>query len=282
MPKRSSTVRGREFGDGLRAAIADAGFSGRAAAERVGWQEAKLSDLVNGKGGATETELALLLGVCRTRAAESRHLLDLFPDTNIKGWWQQHGTRPPIRNRTFVEHMALANKLVSWNTHMVPDALQTAAYMREVLRASSSVPDDEMEARVAARLEMQKQLRQGLNCTFLLHESALHLRVGSVDMQGEQARHLLRMATRANITIRIVPADSGAHAGLSGPFTQLSFAKYNPLVWVEGENFSLIIEERAAVKGYETIVDALGHTSLDEDQSTARITDLLRTIEEAS
>ncbi|SDM27008.1 Helix-turn-helix domain-containing protein [Lentzea albidocapillata subsp. violacea] len=281
MPKRYSTVRGREFGDGLRAAIADAGFSGRAAAERVGWQEAKVSDLVNGKGGATETELALLLGVCRTGAAESRHLLDLFPDTNIKGWWQQHGTRAPIRNRTFVEHMAVANKLVSWHTHMVPDALQTVAYMREVLRASSSVPDDEMEARVAARLEMQKQLRHGLKCAFLLHESALRLRVGSVDTQAEQARHLLRMATRANITIRVLPADSGAHAGLSGPFTQLSFATYEPLVWVEGENFSLIIEEKAAVQGYETIVSSLVRTSLDADQSKAAITDLLRTTEAA-
>src|SRR5687768_11443029 len=50
MPRRISTTRGREFGSGLRAAIAGAGLSSRAAAELADWDEAKLSDLVNGKG----------------------------------------------------------------------------------------------------------------------------------------------------------------------------------------------------------------------------------------
>jgi len=281
MPKRFSTARGREFGDGLRAAIADAGLSGRAAAERVGWHEAKISDLVNGKGGATETELALLLGACRTPPAECRHLLALFPDTSIKGWWQQHGMRSPIRNRTFVEHMAVAKNLVSWHPHLVPDALQTAAYAREVLRASATTPVDETEARVTARLEMQKQLRRRLSCTFLIHEFALRLRVGSAETQAGQLRHLLQMATRPHVTIRILPADAGAHAGLSGPFTQLSFPTYEPLVWVEGENFSLIIEEKAATNCYETIIGSLDRTCWGVDESKAVITDVLRTIEGA-
>ncbi|GGN28794.1 transcriptional regulator [Lentzea pudingi] len=281
MPKRFSTARGREFGEGLRAALAHAGLSGRAAAELLGCQEAKVSDLVNGKGGSNETELARLLGVCRAKPAECEHLLDLFPDTDVKGWWQQHGSRSPVRNRTFVEHMAVAKKLVSWQPHMIPDALQTAAYARGVLRASSTVPAEEVEARVAARLEMHEQLRRGLSCSFFLHEFALRLCVDSVETQAEQTRHLLRMATRSNTKIRILPADSGAHAGLHGPFTQFSFHQYEPLVWVEGENFSLILEEKAAVKSYETIVDSLGQTSLDADTSKEVITDLLRTIEKS-
>lgn len=101
MPKRNSTVRGREFGDGLRAAIAGAGLSSRAAAELADWDEAKLSELVNGKGGSSEVELALLLGICRTKPAERDHLMELFPETHIKGWWQQHGTCEPVRLRTF-------------------------------------------------------------------------------------------------------------------------------------------------------------------------------------
>src|SRR5690349_10874063 len=83
MPKRFSTVRGREFGDGLRAAIAATGMTSRKVAELVDWQEAKLSDLVNGKGGATELELALLLGACRTPPRERDHLLSLFTGTGV-------------------------------------------------------------------------------------------------------------------------------------------------------------------------------------------------------
>ena len=91
MPKRESSVVGREFGNGVRAAIERTGLTQRRLAELLGWQEAKISDLVNGKGGATELELALLLGVCRTPPEERDHLLSLFNETNLKGWWQEHG-----------------------------------------------------------------------------------------------------------------------------------------------------------------------------------------------
>ncbi|WP_112264689.1 helix-turn-helix domain-containing protein [Lentzea terrae] len=75
MPIRFSTVRGREFGGGLRTAIAAAGFSSRALAERVDWDEAKLSGLVNGKGGVSDVELGVLLGLCGVSPVERDHLL---------------------------------------------------------------------------------------------------------------------------------------------------------------------------------------------------------------
>lgn len=73
MPKRFSTARGREFGDALRKAIASAGFTSRALAEILGWDEAKLSDLINGKGGTSVVELGVwpLTPNCATPAATS-------------------------------------------------------------------------------------------------------------------------------------------------------------------------------------------------------------------
>ena len=142
MPKRFSTARGREFGAGLRAAITSAGLTSRAAAEIVDWDEAKVSDVVNGKGGATQLEIAVLLGVCRAKAAEAGHLITLYPEAHVRGWWQQHGTCAPVRLRTVVEHLAVAETLISWHTHMVPLFPQTADYLREVLRASATAPAD--------------------------------------------------------------------------------------------------------------------------------------------
>lgn len=59
MPKRISTARGREFGAGVRAAIADADLTAQAVAEIVDWDASKLSNVVNGKGGATQLEVAV-------------------------------------------------------------------------------------------------------------------------------------------------------------------------------------------------------------------------------
>lgn len=269
MPKRFSTARGREFGAGLRAAIAGAGLTLRAAAEIVDWDEAKVSDVVNGKGGATQLEVAVLLGACRVNAEEVVHLLSLYAETHIRGWWQQHGTCSPIQPRTVVEHLKVAKTLISWHTHLVPLFLQTTDYLREVQRASSTAPADELAERVRARLEMQAAVPRDVKCTFFIHEFALHLRVGGAEVYAAQLLHLMFMANRPNITIRIVPAAQGAHAGLAGPFTHLTFAKYESLVWVETENSSLLAEAKDAIDGYETVVRALDEQSLDEAESKA-------------
>ncbi|MET8762548.1 helix-turn-helix transcriptional regulator [Lentzea sp. NPDC004782] len=281
MPKRFSTARGREFGAGLRAAIRGAGLTSRAAADIVDWDEAKVSDVVNGKGGATQLEVAVLLGVCRVNADEVAHLLSLYGETHILGWWQQHGRCSPIQLRTVVEHLKVATTLISWHTHMVPLFLQTTDYLREVLRASSTAPADELTKRVQAQLAMQASVRRNVRCTHFIHELALHLRVGGAEVHLGQLLHLLFMANRPNVTIRIVPAAHGAHAGLAGPFTQLTFAKYESLVWVQTENSSLLAEAKAAVDGYDTVVHALEEQSLDEAESTALITRLYETLQPA-
>lgn len=271
MPKRISTARGREFGAGVRAAIAGAGLASRAVADIVDWDEAKLSNVVNGKGGATLLEVAALLGVCRVGAAEIAHLLSLYPQTDTKGWWQPHGTCAPIRLRTLAENLAVAKSLTSWHTHVVPLFLQTVDYMREVLLASSTVPVDELQERVKAQLAMQELLRGGKKCVFFIHELALHLRVGGAGVHTGQLLHLLLMAKWANTTIRIMPAALGAHPGLAGPFTQLTFAKYEPLVWADTENSSLLTEATDAITGYDKVIRALNEKSLDETDSKALI-----------
>ncbi|MFI6095435.1 helix-turn-helix domain-containing protein [Lentzea sp. NPDC051213] len=275
MPKRFSTVRGREFGDGLRAAIAGTGMTSRAVAELLDWDEAKLSDLVNGKGGSTELELALLLGVCRTRHEERDHLLSLFSGTNIKGWWQDYGACAPIRPRTLAEHEKLARKLFSWQTMLLHGMLQVPGYMRAVITACANVPVDELEARVAARTLRQKVFGGGLKAVFFVPEAVLLNPVGGPEVMREQLLHLEKLAARPSIAIRIVPLTVGAHAGMSGSFDMLTFDKYETVVFLESENSSLIIESPESVKAYDAIVDGLEVVALDAEQSRELIKKLL-------
>jgi hypothetical protein len=275
MPKRFSTARGREFGDGLRAAIANTGMTSRAVAELAGWQEAKLSDLVNGKGGSTELELALLLGVCRTPPRERDHLMSLFNETNLKGWWQEHGACTPIRPRTLIEHERVAKKLISWQVSLMHALIQLPEYARAVIASCANVPDDEVEERVQVRIERQEVLRKGLKCAFYLHESALLAPIGGEEEMEAQLEHLLKMAARSYVEIRIVPFSVGAHAGLAGSFDMLTFDKYEPVVFLDSENSSLIIEAPYAVKSYERVVEALDEIALDAEQSKELIKRLL-------
>lgn len=281
MPKRISTARGRELGAGIRAAISGAGMTSRGAAEVMDWDEAKVSDVVNGKGGANLVEIAALLGACRVHSDEREHLLALHSETAVVGWWQQHGACSPIELRTVVENLAMAETLTCWHTHAVPLFLQTADYMREALRASATTPADELEDRVQAGLAMQRLPRRGTTCTYFIHELALQLQVGGAEVQAGQLLHLMFMANRPNVEIRILPVARGAHAGLAGPFCLMTFPKYEPLVWMDTENSSLLVEAKASLAGYEAIVRALEEESLDKGESKGLLLnkfDALRTV----
>ena len=268
MPQRSSTARGREFGEGVRAAIKASGMPARRVAELVGWQEAKLSDFLNGKIGCTETELALLLGVCRTPVEERDHLLNLRPATHVKGWWQKHASRPPARLRTLVENVQAARTLTTWNPHGLPVYLQAPDYRRAAIEASPNVPDAETDLHLKAGRELQDMLsRRDLQCVFYIHEQTLHLPVGGHDAHVGQVHHLLLAVVRTNVTIRIVPTSIGAHAGLSGAFTRLTFPTYEPLVFLEQEGSVLIEEQSEAVKLYQEIVRSIASASLNEEES---------------
>ena len=118
MPKRFSSVVGRSFGDGVRDAIQAAGLTQRKVAELLGWEEAKVSDLVKGKGGVTEVELAMLLGLCGVKPDEARRLLALFKETREKGYLQfdDGGLLGPLR--TLVEQERLCRKSTGAHFHM--------------------------------------------------------------------------------------------------------------------------------------------------------------------
>jgi hypothetical protein len=274
MPKRFSTARGREFGEGLRAAIAGTGLTSRAVAELVGWQEAKISDLVNGKGGATELEVALLLGTCRTPAGERDHLLSLFRATHVKGWLQDHGAVEPIAPRTLIHHEATAKSLVSWLPLLVHGTLQIPGYARAVIEASANVPEGEVEKRVEARVARQKVLRPGLKATFFIHETVLRTPIGGEEVMRAQLQHLSRVSARPYVVIRVIPTSVGAHAGHAGGFNLMRFHKVEPVVFVESENASLIIESSLSIKSYDAVVESLARTALDEEESRKLINDI--------
>ncbi|MEU3642954.1 DUF5753 domain-containing protein [Lentzea sp. NPDC034063] len=271
MPKRYSTARGREFGAGVRAAIGRTAMTSREVAEKLKWQEAKVSDMVNGKGGVSLLDITLLLGFCQSPADEREHLLALYPETHREGWLQEHGKCTPIRPHTVCSNLAAAKSLVGWQPHVIPTFLRTTAYMCALLTSSATVQSEEFKDRLGAMQELQQLPVRGLDCTFYIHELALDLQVGELEVHVDQLLHLLVLSNRKRIKIHVVPTSAGAHAGVAGPFTHLSFTKYESLVLLEPENSSIFIEQPEAVAGYESVIEALSKTSLDEAESRALI-----------
>lgn len=267
---------GRSFGDGVRDAIQRAGLTQRRLAELLGWEEAKVSDLVKGKGGVTEIELAMLLGLCNVEPDEAKRLLALYKETREKGYLQfdDGGLLGPLR--TLVEQERLANKIVAWSLSLIPGLLQIAAYIRAVSERSVQLTEpQDINAAISMKLERQAIFHRSRTFVFYVHEQALRLPVGGPEVMKQQLLHILTMTIRPYITVRVVPTSVGAHAGANGSFVQLQYAKFEPVIYVEGERTALFLEDKDSVSHYDDIVKALDRLALDEEQSRELITSIV-------
>lgn len=268
-------MSGREFGAGVRAALTRTGLTSRKICELLGWDTAKLSDLLNGKGGVTSEEVAQLLGFCRVPAAEHRHLMALFVESHDKGWLQFPESGVPDQVRTLIEQEQLATGIAVWSVNLVPGLLQTPGYAREVVLASPGVPPTHVDELVAARIARRSIFHWSREFTFLIHEQALHLPVGGPEVMSEQLHDLLQMSVRPYVSMRIVPTAAGIHAGVGGSFRVMTFPKFPTIVFLDSLNSSLFLEDTASVELYSTALESLECLALDEEQSRAVITDIL-------
>lgn len=275
MPKRSSSVVGREFGNGVRAAVESTGLTQRKLAELLGWQEAKMSDLLAGKGGVSKEEVIALLAYCRTKAEERDHLVTLFEESAAKGWLQFPEDGVPDQVRTFIEHEKYAEKIIAWSPTLVPGVLQIPEYVQAVTEASPVIEAADVPAVAAARSARAAILDGSRDFVFYVHEFALRLQVGGLEVWREQLAHLLRVSVRTYISIRVIPASAGIHAGTSGGFYVMEFPKYPTVVYLETLNRCLFLDDAETVKVYDTTLKHLAAIALDEEESRAVIDSIL-------
>jgi transcriptional regulator with XRE-family HTH domain len=276
MRDREPTIRSRELGEGLRRAMERAGLDQKGAAEKLGWSQSRVSRLLSGKRGGTEVDVSAFLAVAQVTGAERERLLKICREQNTPGWLQQHGTRLPQQLRTLIDHENKAVSIDDFQAIVVPGLLQTTDYARALIREVGTMPGEETEDRVAARLGRQSLFgreRPG-RFSFFIHEFVLRLPVGGPAVMREQLGHLLHKATRPYITLRVMPAARGGYAAASGSFTLMEFAEFRPVVYLESETASLFLEKPEEIAAYRRMLALLAQTALCERESTELIATL--------
>ncbi|MGW4462845.1 helix-turn-helix domain-containing protein [Micromonospora sp. NPDC004704] len=123
-------------------------------------------------------------------------------------------------------------QLRTFQPNLIPGLLQTADYARAVLRLDPRLTDDELEQKVASRIERQSILLREPVPQYIavIDESAIRRIGGAYEkVMIEQMVHLLACAERPNVSVHILPLDVVLHAGLSGP---VSLARLPDGTWV--------------------------------------------------
>jgi transcriptional regulator with XRE-family HTH domain len=246
----------RYFGRQVRKERLAAGWTLAEFGQRTGYDPAHLSRIENGKRPATK----VLAQMCDR----------VFPDRG--GWFSEFyeesrtwiATPPWFRD--WVDREQRAATLRNWYLGVLDGLLQTEDYARAIQGVTPGVTDDEVNARVAARMKRQAILTRENPPTawFLLDESALHRCVGSTEVITAQTAQLAAIGRLPNITLQVVPAI--AHAGLVGGFALTESAAY-----VETAVVGQVFEDAETTASLLTRFDTLRSEALRASESLALI-----------
>lgn len=281
MGDKESTVRARELGAALRKALRAGGLENKQVARRLGWSPSKVSNMLGARRGVTEADVASVLAICGIGGAERERLLRLAREAHERSWLQEHGDRLQPKLFTLMDHEESTVSVTDFEISAIPGLLQTGPYASALLRTSATIPADEVEYRVDARLQRQEILgryRLPLYRCFI-DELALRRTGPGPEIMSDQLHHLLRMSVRPNIDIRVIPDAVGFHAG-QRPFHFMEFTEIAPVVHVENETSVVFEEGKATVGAYRKVIGKVAATALDREESRRWISTLATELSE--
>lgn len=180
--------------------------------------------------------------------------------------------------RDYAELEAKATALAVYEPQVVTGLLQTKEYAWATSIADKpQYTDDERQRDMNVRMARQGVLESDhlRRLWVILDEAALRRPVGGTRIMREQLEKLLVMAGHAKVVIQVLPFSSGAHAGMTGPFTLLDVPDEEPLAWSEARGSGRLIYEPDEVAEAHDDFNRMRASALSETDSFRLITSIL-------
>jgi transcriptional regulator with XRE-family HTH domain len=225
----SPTVWRRWLAAELQRLRAEAGLEQKQVAKALRCTVTKVSYFENAQRPVVPRDLdEVLLPLYKVPEARWPEYMAAAHRAREKGWWEDYeGTLP----EWFVRFVGLeqgASALSLYEPQYVPGLLQTAAYTEAVMRSAAlgEVDDVDVARRVDLRMRRQAILTRDhlpVELTVVLDEAVLRRVVGGRVAMHAQVGRLIEAAALPNVTLHVLPFDRGAHAGMAGGFTIMSF-----------------------------------------------------------
>ncbi|TWF74802.1 helix-turn-helix protein [Pseudonocardia hierapolitana] len=221
--RNGSLVRRRQLARTLRELRVHAGLTIEAAAPLLDFSPSKLSRIENAHQGVDVHIVRSMLDLFDVGGDRWTEILELTREASAKGWWRAYG----LDDRGYVPLEAEASTIRDFTVTYVPGLLQTADYARALFETSFRRRSEAtLERDVTVRMIRQARLTSAerpLELFALIEESVLHRPVGGTAVMRAQLARLVEAASLETVTVQVLPTGIGAHPGIDGAFTVLSF-----------------------------------------------------------
>ena len=235
-------------------------------------------------------QVAQILTTLQVGGDRYDEIMTLAYGTNESQWVAT--TLPEQRQQmaAYVDWEQGATRIVEVAPLLVPGLLQTSEYARAIM-VDGGVSGDEIALRVTSRIGRREVItkRRPADLLVLLGQSALNHEIGGRRAMLDQLDHLLEMAARPNIELRVVPNHRGWHPGLEGAFALIesprpatgrrAAVKSASIVFVGTRRSVLMLHEQEDVAAYRSAVGQELAVSLPPEPSAGLIAEMRKRME---
>ncbi|SFO65262.1 Helix-turn-helix domain-containing protein [Actinomadura madurae] len=229
------------------------GLSGEAVGRLINASKATVSRIENGVDRLDGSRAALL-----DRAWETGGLFTLLV------WYASIGHDPQwlAELRTFEQR---ARIIRVFEPLLFSGLLQTEEYAR-ALFTGGGMPDP--EPFVKERMERQDVLDRAF-VMVLLSEAALRWPVGNPQIMREQLAHVLEIAKRPNVVLRVIPRtfETGAYPGLDGGLKLVTGDTFGEVAYTESSGGGRLVSSPTEVAEYAILFARISAKALPEHRT---------------
>ncbi|GAA2344973.1 transcriptional regulator [Streptomyces violaceusniger] len=230
-----------------------AGRSFAQAAGRLGVHHTTIRRMEQGLGRPPRPpDLRELLSFYGADAGEVSALVDLAERASGRNWWDEYSLSESMADCVMLE--GGAERIRAYAPWEVPALLQTEDYAR----ALGSGPDPDRWLDLLKRRQAVLDDDAGPLLWAVIDEPVLHWQVGSPGIMADQLTHLLEMAARPRVDLRVVPFAAGpspaARVGTCAVY-RLRLRELPDIVCVQQLDGLNFVAKPSAVTHYTAVLD---------------------------
>lgn len=255
-----------QFGLQMRRCREAAGLQSKDAAKALRANPSRLSRFERGAASLKAAEVDVLLKMYDVPADEAERLRSLGDEARRRGFKLD----VPEWAETYVALEAVADEIKIYDGELVHGLLQTEDYARALIDTSPKVvPPERVNETVAARLGRQERINDStLKLWVMLGEAVLYRVVGGERVLRNQLIRLRDLNKLDNVSIQIIPYETGGHAALGTSFTMFRMIDLRAMfVYVEWLTDSTYMDQPEEIEVYGYVCNKLMASGTDKSKT---------------
>jgi hypothetical protein len=252
----------------------------------LGWSRSKVYKIEAAIVGVRPRDLTDLMDIYGVDDLGDRERLsDRARAANEPGWWRKYRDVISAQYSEYIGLETEAYQVQTYQPQVIPGLFQTEAYARALaVDAYPDQPIERFERQVAVRLARQARLFEAepLRVWALINEEVLVHMVGNLGVMREQIEWLFKLIELPNVNLQILRTSQGAHPGVTGAFTMISFAEPTDtdVVYVQCSAGELYLEEPDDVQRCKLALDHLRTKAIEPSFAHLYLNSALREYDE--